>query len=163
MLISIFSDASFCQQSRAAGWGGWAKSERGTTRGGGPLHNIVGVNEAEAAAIIETVKLSVMPWQEMLGKGPIPDSGAVTLPGDHLLVQSDSQSALRMLFSMQSKSFFREEFNRVLREYRLTARWRWVKGHHPGWKDSPRHAVNRSCDITAGRYMREERVRKGMK
>lgn len=159
MLVSVFSDASMCSQTGACGWGGWAKSQRNTTRCGGPMRaRIWDINIAESMAVVNTVATA-------LKQGTI-------LRGDDILIQTDNtavESILRGRSSMTSANSHRKSkkhresrqkqrnavhaaWCKLMQDYNLTFRWRHIKGHTQD--KAPRSAVNRMCDEAAGFHMR---------
>lgn len=141
MLVSVFADASFCPDTRAAGWGGWAKSERGTTRSGGPLDRLDGSLAAEAWAVVRAVEMALHPGA----------AGAVAEPGDYLLIQTDCQAAI---FALERDGALRSALIAVRGS--CTVKFRWIRGHQHHSR-APRYAVNNYCDDEARRHMLEMR------
>ncbi len=145
MLVSIFSDASLCHQTKASSWGGWAKSARGVARGGGVLkfENCLNTNTLEAAAAVNALKLSIL--------------RGITVPGDSVLLQTDNTGVpaiLRGKHSGQGQQIA-AVFKELCATHKLSYTWRHVKGHK-GHK-APRFSVNTYCDKVAGFYLSIER------
>ncbi len=52
MLISLFTDASFCPDTKVGGWGAWSRCELGKCEAGGAMkRELHSSNEAEARAV----------------------------------------------------------------------------------------------------------------
>lgn len=179
MLVSVFTDASMCPHYRVAGWGGWAKSDRGVCYEGGPLRaRYESSDAAEIAASINAIHMALR--------------HGVAQPGDDLIVQCDNMTAVAFLSHSQFSSGRNQYVDSVVpyalrmkaqRQYDVarnpvrlheTPQWvlfqlstkhdlcisgRHVKGHvHKG---ESRHAVNRRCDRLAKEGMHEMRKRYG--
>jgi ribonuclease HI len=149
MLVSLFADASLCPHSHAGGWGAWAKSERGMTKGGGMLKGwIHSSSEAEIKAIVNCLFIA-------LRDGVVRD-------GDDVLVQSDNTNALAWIDGKKPKKtppYWTEtvsSFRKLVKAHGLKVRTRHVKGHCN--KDEPRFAVNRLCDQLARVGMEQARL-----
>lgn len=135
MLVTIFADASFCSRTKAGGWGGWAKSARGSVCHGGAMKKpVANSTTAESYAIVNAIALAL--------------SCGIAVKGDKLLIQTDCLSAIDRL---QSR---RKEPNRAVKIFRTLVsghdvEFRHVKGHN-GFADA-RSAVNTMCDALAYR------------
>lgn len=86
MLVTVFSDASWCPKTKAGGWGAWAKSERvqwGVQFSGAFRRVVTGSNEAEimaaACALASTLR------------------SEVAAMGDTILFEIDNEHALRLV------------------------------------------------------------------
>lgn len=172
MLVTLFSDASMCPNSRIGGWAAWLKSDRGSLRGGGMFRVIVGDTcMAEAMAVVNGLTVGL--------------SQGVIRPGDAVLVQTDNDAVMGVLEGRVRRSLTLElkrrrgrsrsqieryvdnrneeirivagTFSAILRDNRIIVRWRHVKGHR-GTQDR-RSAVNTFCDRTAKGHMRIARKR----
>src|SRR5699024_8807393 len=69
MRVTIISDASFCPNTKAAGYGGWVVCNRGNNANGGPLRGAPDSGAAETMAICNII------WEGMKAK--------LIHPGDH--------------------------------------------------------------------------------
>lgn len=155
MLCTIISDASYCPKSHAAGWGGYCISNRAKHFADGPLHRVASCEHAETLALIHAIAAAF--------------ENGVAAPGDHLLLQSDSQNALGVLGSSQyrgGRTYFSPELRKAQATFAhltigCSTTFRWVRGHAANWRQEPRLAINVMCDAAAGRHMQAERKRLG--
>lgn len=166
MLVTIFSDASFCKNTQAGGWGGWAKSQRGTMRHSGAIrHQVFDASQAEMCAILNTIHLAV--------------KRGVAITGDTLLIESDSLDALgcferrcpgkkkipkgkrgaRDRARRERRRFLIDAFTKMVEGFQL--RFKWVKGHQND-NAGPRAFINNQCDRDAKRHMRVEQATRRM-
>ena len=147
MLVTVITDASYCPETKAAGFGYWAVSQRMRKYGGGPLRELPrNSQEAEMLAIVNAVIKAC-------------ESG-VAEAGDEILIQSDCLGALNTFEGKRTRvadweqgivdglAVFGIELN-------LFFRYRHVKGHTNG--ATPRLWVNNLCDKHAKEGMRERR------
>lgn len=146
MLVTLIVDASWCHMTKAGGFGFWIASERYKGPGGGRFRTLVeSATEAEAAGIVNATSLC-------LQRGQISEK-------DTLLVQCDCTGALDTLQGKAGKSSglgrIREVWERIVNEYKLTVRYRHVKGHTN--HAAGRFAANRHCDTRAKEHMRAMR------
>jgi ribonuclease HI len=151
MNVTAFSDASFCEETKAAAWAGWVKSDRGRVYKGGVIRTIVvSSNEAEFCALANTLALA--------------EKGGLLEIGDRMIAQTDNrrvQSVLTGVANFHLTQCEHEVVNWVQnRVKRLSLRFvvRHVKGHHGSV--TPRNAVNTVCDAIARQHMRRERARR---
>jgi ribonuclease HI len=80
MIVTITTDASYCERTRAAGWAAWAESERGRFFGGNALPGSFScVNSVEVAAALRGLEIAV--------------ERGIVAAGDHFTLQTDSQHA----------------------------------------------------------------------
>ena len=147
MLVTVFSDASWCPHKHVGGWGAWVKSQRLTCTKGGELKDRPSSSgEAEIMAIGNAVYVAL-------------HSGAAR-PGDELLIQTDCQHAIRVLEGQaKPKTAGEADVYLILVKWRaqfyLSMRYRHVKAHTNG--DQPRLWVNNECDRLARHHMRNAR------
>lgn len=149
MNVTIIADASYCPQTRAAGYGYWVASERGKAPGGGSMRGPVdGSGAAEMMAVCNAI-------YDALKLGLVE-------PGDHLLVQTDCQSAI-LAFDGQRQVMTRDElaakrsFADLCTRNRLRVRLRHVKGHTN--RREARYVTNNRCDQRAREGMQAARER----
>lgn len=154
MLVTVFSDASYCPDTSAGGWGAWCKSERGTICDGGILKmtaNSSGM--AELMAAVNAVKISL--------------NKKIALPGDHILLQSDCQQVGTSLIQYSRDNLYdqglliRDIFDEICQRYDIKVVYRHVKGHTRGHK--PRLWVNNFCDDLARQSMEADRAQRRRK
>lgn len=154
MLVSVFSDASCCGQTGAAGWAGWVKSQRGTSRSSGRIKQAIDFwsDIAEAMAAVNAVRAAIL-------HGVIKD-------GDELLIQTDNRDVPTILGGgwpdrkneqTRHKREINLAFAALLGNHELKWRWRWVQGHVDDADREARHSVNMICDREAGKHMRAQR------
>lgn len=152
MLVTIFTDASFCHKTSAAGWAVWAKCQGETYRNsGGFKQSIAAPVEAEIGAIVNGVYL-------------ITNSLKIT-SADKLLIQTDCEEAIAFL---SGKGIMKTNFTMSKMKAKYaglllacgvpTVEFRHVKGHR-GTRD-PRAAVNTWCDKAARKHMLTQRQTK---
>ena len=149
MLVTVFSDASWCPHVKVGGWGAWVKSERLQHQSGGELKSKpISAREAEVMAIGNAVWLALR-------------MGAAR-PGDEILIQTDCLHAIDVLNEGKCKRRTSAEVDVCLAlvswraKYQLTMRFKHVKGHTAGHE--PRLWVNNFCDRLAKHYMRQART-----
>lgn len=141
MLTTLFTDASWCPDTRAGGWGAWARNERMTkgALGSGAFRSLLlGSNEAEVLAAANGLAWCLLE--------------KYVLPGERVLFQLDSQTALRVIWGAQIgcrlNGTVPEEGWRFLREKReelgLEYSVKHVKGHSS--EEGTRSSVNRRVD-----------------
>jgi ribonuclease HI len=156
MLVTVFSDASWCPRTRVGGWGAWAKSERvqwGVQFSGAFRRLAYSSNEAEimaaACALASTLR------------------SEVAAEGDTILFEIDNEHALRLVThdaptGLRARSDLEKEAIEVLLELKvrhaLTFKTRHVKGHS-GRERRDRFGVNELCDRLAKKHMLEARQR----
>jgi len=153
LLVTLFSDASHCQQTGIVGYGGWVKSNRmqqGLQFKGVLKAKTDKTDIAEARAAVNVLYSGLQ-------------AGGI-LVGDEVLVQCDSLSALgvftyvggtpKQRLSPESKEI-RDAVFKMAESFNLTFRTKHVKGHQPG--DGSRFSVNNLCDQMAKEAMREAR------
>lgn len=147
MLVTLMTDASFCHDTRAGGYGFWAISERAKLGGGGPLKNRVsGACAAEMMAVVNGLDAA--------------RKQGVAETGDHFLVQVDSMDAIARFNGRVQPNHSDEKdaliaLNAFTREHGVTVSFRHVKAHS-GKKDQ-RSRANQHCDRRAKEGMRTAR------
>lgn len=145
MLVTIFSDASYCPKIKRASWGGWVKSERGVARGGGVLRGTISdINISEARALVNAVHLGLR--DQVLHKG------------DRIIAQTDNDCVMKVLNYAGPRDEWRETAElarKLLGDHQLELTWRHVKGHK-GYT-SKRSSVNVYCDRVARYFLDEVR------
>jgi len=151
VIVTAFSDASFCDGTKAAGWAGWVKSDRGRVSTGGVIRaSVMSASEAEFCALANTLALG--------------EKRGVLLANDWTIVQTDSLRAQLVLSgAAQYRLTPRERevvkwVERFVLRLSLRLDVRHVKGHRG--TVTPRNAVNSLCDDSARKHMRQERVRR---
>lgn len=154
MLVTVFSDASWCPRTKAGGWGAWAKSERvqwGVQFSGAFRRLASSSNEAEimaaACALASTLR------------------SEVATVGDTILFEIDNEHALRLVThdepaGRRPRTPLEKEAIEVLLDLKirhgLVFRTRHVKGHS-GRQRRDRFGVNELCDRLARKHMQEAR------
>lgn len=167
--LTVFSDASHCPRTKAAGWGAWAKGdgwERGLTFGGPIKATVLNAAEAEMAAMANAL-VRLHNQGQMAGQ-------------QRVMLQSDCIRVLQLVLQAipRAEPSNHKDGAPVTRQTILpspterrgiqiivdvlqdcpTILLRHVRGHRPG---EGRQWVNRVCDDIAGRHMREERTIRG--
>lgn len=162
-MITVFVDASHCPNTKAAGWGAWAKGhgwERGITCGGPLKMSPLNSSEAEMAAMAAALQV-------------LADGDCLTF--DTVMLQSDSLRTLQLirqtlpacratnhaesvaiptgkLYASPIEKNALRIIHAILHEH--TVYVRHVRGHQHG---EGRNWVNRTCDDIAKRHMRQMR------
>ena len=138
MFVTIFADASFCPNTKAAGFGGWAKyGQQGTVfKAGGRLYQCQTPTDAEYEAILEMLRRMI--------KRNIPVEKTI------LVIQSDCKPAIQRCKTRRPREIFDLPVRAI--------KFKWVKAHQGGV--NARSYVNEFCDETAKYYMRGERRRR---
>lgn len=143
MLVTIMTDASWCPDTHAGGYGFWIACERGKLPGGGPFRVAVrSAGHAEMMAICNAIY-------------DARKQGLVHV-GDTLLVQTDCRQAMDVLEQRVHVGFkdIIDYFNSI--RHGLTVHFRHVKGHTSN-SDS-RSVANKMCDKRAKEGMRIARA-----
>lgn len=130
---TVNCDASFCPNTRAAGWAVWAAIDGGVKvkMSGKFKRRPKNATDAEYLAMCNGI------W--------------IALQHDvtHILVQGDCKAALRRV-DLRSK-----EVSMMLEGTGVVLKTKWVKAHKR--TDTARHWVNGWCDKQAKIHMREQR------
>lgn len=144
MRVTIIADASYCSQTKAAGYGWWAASERGKRGGGGSIKvRVDGSSAAEMMALVNALHRAI--------------EFAVVLGGDHILLQTDCMSAIdafegkRTMLTKDERTAKISLF-KLKREHNITFSFRHVKGHSN--RPEARYVTNNLCDERAKLGMR---------
>lgn len=151
MLITLFTDASFCNRSRIAAYAAWAKADGRTVRHSGVLKQPVANSSlAETMALVNGIYLSI---------------AAMRPPAaSKIIAQTDCVAAIEALSGMLRRSHTIQQYAAVVAAYRekiaaagISVEFRHVSGHKG--TATPRNAVNTWCDNECRRLMRAARSR----
>ncbi len=147
-IVTVFTDASFCHRTRAAGFAVWIKTDSATLRHAGAFKIDIGSSqEAEAAA---------------LGNGICVACTHLDLrAGDMVVAASDCLFAIDLIKGHAKRLSngmrgVRDHVQRELAARGVDLRLKHVKAHQ-GKNAGPRHAVNEWCDGAAKGVMRKRR------
>lgn len=146
MLVTIITDASFCPDTLAGGYGVWIASNRGRGTFGGPLTGTKDSGEAEAKAACNGLHHAI--------------TNGYVMRGDRILIQIDCIPAID-LFTRKRKARHAENeallwMEKIAKANDLTLQFRHIKGHNNRCTQN-RTKAQQKCDDTAGMYMRMER------
>lgn len=147
MLVTIICDASFCQDTHAAGYGFWIVSDRGRLGGGDVfLTNPPDIATAELWAIVNSVAFAF--------------SRHIAEFGDHIRVQTDCMAVIHLLTEIRAPKHTQEAqavdtLRLNLRRHAATFTVVHVKGHTR--KEEARFVTNRIADKRAKMHMRHRR------
>jgi ribonuclease HI len=149
MLVTILTDASWCPDTGAAGYGYWIASGRGKRPGGNTMRRASNPTHAEMMAIANGLTLAV--------------KAGLVERGDDVLVQTDSTDAIACLRGerMRYESFtlelaeVRSYVVAFALEHELRIEYRHVKGHSD--RPKARYKANNHCDERAKKFMRRAR------
>ena len=145
--ITIITDASFCPNTKAAGYSCWIASNGGKKAFEGPLNAPRDNNVAETMAIVNAL------WHGF--------KAGLIKAKSNILIQSDSETAIGILKGekVASNQQYRDAVAYVqglVSRYSLTLRYKHVPGHTKG-ADSRTRAQNH-CDVAAKRQMLRQRA-----
>lgn len=145
--ITIIADASFCAETKAAGYGIWLAGNLGRRAFEGPLNAPRDNNVAETMAIVNAL------WHGF--------KHGLIKPKSDVLIQSDSETAIGILKGekIASNQQYRDAVayvQGIVSRYSLTLRYKHVPGHTKG-ADSRTRAQNH-CDTAAKRQMLLQRA-----
>lgn len=147
MNVTIISDASWCPNTKAGGYGYWIACQRGRKAGGGVIRRrVTSSQSAEMMAVVNGV------WHGL--------NDGYVLSGDVLLIQTDCLNAIDLFRRGAGRTPEEREviqfFHELLDGNALEVSFRHVRGHTNG--DTPRTYVNNVCDKTAKKHMRKMRT-----
>jgi ribonuclease HI len=147
-VVTVFTDASFCHRTLAAGYAIWMKTDSGTFRHAAPFKVVVSNPwEAETAALANGIIWAATKFN--LNKA------------DMIVAASDCKPAIVSIETGRvSKNKLVKEFvlrvEKEVSERRFILRLKHVPAHK-GYGNK-RTAVNEWCDLSAKQIMRNERL-----
>lgn len=121
MIVSLFTDASFCPDTQVGGWGCWIKSDRRQFTTGSPFRNLVtGANAAEMRALANGLRAALQ--------------FGIAEKGDKIIAQVDNMHVVGLMSGRNYKMKgdereAKEKIERLVRDNDLTLEVRHVKGH----------------------------------
>jgi ribonuclease HI len=150
MLITLFTDASYCSRSRVGAYAAWAKADGRTVRHSGVLKQTV-----ENSSLAETMALV---------NGICVALAAMRPPAaSKIIAQTDCLAAIHALSGMLRKTRTIRQYESIVAAYRakvaaagIVVEFRHVAGHKG--TATPRNAVNTWCDEECRRLMRAARA-----
>jgi len=150
MLITLFTDASHCAQTKIGAFAIWAKADGRTIRRAGLFQDRVPDSSlAETQALVNGLCIVL--------------SQLTPPPGSKIIAQTDCEAAISALTgtSRKAKSIARYAPARAIYESRVTAagitvEFRHVRAHKG--TVTPRNAVNTWCDKACRQWMRAGRA-----
>jgi ribonuclease HI len=155
MRVTVIADASHCPDTKAAGYGFWAVSERGRHGGGGSMQGPMDTSSAAEMAALANGLFHA------LFKG-------IAQQGDHVLLQTDCQAAIdafesrRTVLTPDERRAKKELFGLKVK-HGVTVSFRHVKGHTS--RTEARYVTNNLCDKRAkdGMRLARKRIKESMK
>lgn len=171
MMLTLFTDASLCGHTKAAGWGAWFKRkdmQQGALLGGEIACAVTSSGDAEIHAIAQAL--------DTLAR-----RGWLHAPVEAVLLQSDSVRALQLILQCvphtRESQHQQSKISSIATKQRLSASpiergalfviqdvlrrqstiVRHVKGHQQG---NGRSWVNRQCDAIAREHMQAARAKR---
>lgn len=146
MHITIISDASYCDKTKAAGFGSWVACKRGKKSYGSILNGAINSGVAEAMGICNAIAYAM--------------KGGLVFAGDVVLIQCDATDGLGILQGTtlgqcEVRKKICDWFSDIVNKYKLKITFRHVKGHSKTL-DS-RSKAQRHCDELAYSYMQKAR------
>lgn len=149
MLITLFTDASYCSRTRIAAYAAWAKTDGRTVRHAGVMkQRVASSSMAETMALVNGIYLAI---------------AAIRPPAaSKIIAQTDCLTAIEALSGTPRKAATLRKYAEVVSAYRakiaaagVTVEFRHVTGHKG--TVTPRNAVNTWCDEECRRLMRAAR------
>lgn len=149
MLITLFTDAGYCDKTNLASWAIWAKFNGQTLRAAGVFKELqTGSEVAEIKAIINGVYLARKKFITPFIKPKI-------------LIQTDCKVAIEVLVNRASKRVKKKKelnelnsiFKNTIKDLRFE--FRWVQAHQG--TITPRNAVNTFCDEQCSLHLNKAR------
>ncbi len=150
MLITLFTDASYCSRSRVAAYAAWAKADGRTVRHSGVLRQPVPNSAmAETMALVNGIHVAI---------------AAMRPPAaSRIIAQTDCLGAIQALSGLLRRAQVIRQYEAVVAAYRdkvaasgVVVEFRHVRGHKG--TVTPRNAVNTWCDEECRRLMRAART-----
>ena len=129
MLVTVFSDASFCSHTKASGWGCYLVSERGRYEGGGQLQ------KRPASSAVAEGMAAVNSLMQALKSG-------IADPKDRILLQSDCQGLTKYLTLSRKVALLRSVLRPDKKPSGIT-----VNALHK-LKDVPLHLLGDEVDVS---------------
>jgi len=150
MLITLFTDASYCSRTRIAAYAAWAKADGRTLRRSGVLRQPAANSTlAETMALVNGIHLAI--------------AGMQPPPASRIIAQTDCLTAIEALTGGFTNPKAIRQYADIVAAYRLridaarvVVEFRHVGGHKG--TVTPRNAVNTWCDTECRRLMRAARL-----
>lgn len=145
--VTVFADASFCGQTKAAAFAFWARNHTQKIQRAVPIRfRCDASTDAELFALAYAIICAV-------------DELACE-EGDTVVAESDCLHAIEILNGDQSGNAEQQEMRQSVRNivarHGLALYFKHVKAHTD--RNDPRSSVNRWCDVWAKRVMRNRRA-----
>lgn len=171
--LTMFTDASFCAQTKAAGWGAWAKADgwpRGLTFGSEFRRSMSSIHDAELCAIVNALhRLSaedrlhsveqVLTQSDSIRALSILHNHADAKIRDHHMVGTPVPLICNIKLS-EMEELALDRLMNLMSGTGILLAVRHVPGHSTG---STRQSVNEICDTIARKHMRIAREKTGKK
>ena len=145
MWVTLYTDASFCHETKAGGWATWCRHSEGRLFFSGS-GLVADANEAELKAILHGMENALKELRGIEGFN----------------IRSDSQTAVDIaryngrIPRQPHLRKLRREIVELSREYRVWRQVRWTKGHTTTHNNTPGY-LNDKVDKMAKRAMRQFR------
>ena len=149
MLITLFTDASYCHRTRIAAYAAWAKADGRTVRHAAVLKQPVATSTlAEAMALVNGIYLAIAAIRPP--------------PASRIIAQTDCLAAIEALNGKLLRPKAINAYADVIAAYSdkiaasgIVVEFRHVRGHKG--TVTPRNAVNTWCDNECRRLLRTAR------
>ncbi len=150
MLITLFTDASYCSRTRIGAYAAWAKTDGRTLRRAGVLKEPAANSSlAETMALVNGIHVAI--------------AGMAPPPNARIIAQTDCLTAIEALTgrfrnarTIAQYAAVVEAYRRRVETARVVVEFRHVGGHKG--TVTPRNAVNTWCDKECRRLMRAARL-----
>jgi ribonuclease HI len=149
-IVTVFTDASFCHKTLAAGYAIWMKTDGATFRHAAPFK--VAINspaEAETAALANGIVWAAIKFN--------------LTKGDMLVAASDCMPAINAMNTVKKiKNKLIQSFVNKVNDERYNRNFKLILKHVPAHRgyNNKRTSVNEWCDKSAKKIMRDERTAK---
>lgn len=151
MLVSLFTDASYCPDTKVGGYGIWAKCELGQVKGYGPMkRDVANSTVAEARAVYAGLQLiALQPWW--------PESKRILIQTDNMQVVRAIKPLGRQFFNGDWQKVFTQALKEFEQQHGVKLESRHVRGHQKS-SLATRNWVNNKTDKLAKKGLKEARA-----
>lgn len=144
---TLITDASWCPDTNAAGFGGWCAGTMGSGKVGGAIVDLL-----PSSQVAETVAVCNAIWMSM-------NKGLLVADTD-LLIQIDNLNVIKMFEGKREPSNKHERkaldwFKETVSKQELRVRFRYIKSHNDA--EETKYYCHNLCDKEAKSFMRHRR------
>lgn len=144
---TLITDASWCPDTKAAGFGGWCAGTMGSGKVGGAIVDLL-----PSSQVAETVAVCNAIWMSM-------DKGLL-VPNTELLIQIDNLNVIKLFEGKREPSNKHERkafdwFKQTMYKHELRITFRYIKSHNN--EAETKYYCHNLCDKEAKSFMRHRR------